>query len=175
MKVILTQDVKGTGKKGEVVEVSAGYAQNFLLKRKLAVEATNQAMNELKNEQASKQHKIDLEMQAARENVAKMKDKKIITLFNKQDARTENGILRDFKADRTLPISARTGQGLDELKELLGELLRENKVYVERILSYANAGLVNLIRGKGELLSEAYEEDGIHVKAYVPMEIYHLL
>ena len=75
MKVILTQDVKGTGKKGEVVEVSAGYAQNFLLKRKLAVEAT---MNELKNEQASKQHKIDLEMQAARENVAKMKDKKII-------------------------------------------------------------------------------------------------
>ncbi|HIY81163.1 50S ribosomal protein L9 [Hydrogenoanaerobacterium saccharovorans] len=78
MKVILTQDVKGTGKKGEVVEVSAGYAQNFLLKRKLAVEATNQAMNELKNEQASKQHKIDLEMQAARENVAKMKDKKII-------------------------------------------------------------------------------------------------
>lgn len=104
-----------------------------------------------------------------------VKDKKIITLFNKQDARTENGILRDFKADRTLPISARTGQGLDELKELLGELLRENKVYVERILSYANAGLVNLIRGKGELLSEAYEEDGIHVKAYVPMEIYHLL
>ena len=78
MKVILTQDVKGTGKKGEVVEVSAGYAQNFLLKRKLAVEATNQAMNEQKNEQASKQHKIDLEMQAARENVAKMKDKKII-------------------------------------------------------------------------------------------------
>ena len=60
MKVILTQDVKGTGKKGEVVEVSAGYAQNFLLKRKLAVEATNQAMNELKNEQASKQHKICL-------------------------------------------------------------------------------------------------------------------
>ena len=50
MKVILTQDVKGTGKKGEVVEVSAGYAQNFLLKRKLAVEATNPAMNELKNE-----------------------------------------------------------------------------------------------------------------------------
>ena len=47
-----------------------------------------------------------------------------------------------------LPISARTGQGLDELKELLGELLRENKVYVERILSYANAGLVNLDPGK---------------------------
>ena len=58
MKVILIEDVKGTGKKGEVVEVSAGYAQNFLFKRKLAVEASSQAMNELKNQQASKQHKI---------------------------------------------------------------------------------------------------------------------
>ena len=120
---------------------------------------------------------MDVHMHVVYETLRELgvKDKKIITLFNKQDARTENGILRDFKADRTLPISARTGQGLDELKELLGEFLRENKVYVERILSYANAGLVNLIRGKGELLSEAYEEDGIHVKAYVPMEIYHLL
>lgn len=120
---------------------------------------------------------MDVHMHVVYETLRELgvKDKKIITLFNKQDARTENGILRDFKADRTLPISARTGQGLDELKELLGELLRENKVYVERILSYANAGLVNLIRGRGELLSEAYEEDGIHVKAYVPMEIYHLL
>ena len=120
---------------------------------------------------------MDVHMHVVYETLRELgvKDKKIITLFNKQDVRTENGILRDFKADRTLPISARTGQGLDELKELLGELLRENKVYVERILSYANAGLVNLIRGKGELLSEAYEEDGIHVKAYVPMEIYHLL
>ena len=45
MKVILIEDVKGTGKKGEVVEVSAGYAQNFLFKRKLAVEASSQAMN----------------------------------------------------------------------------------------------------------------------------------
>ena len=120
---------------------------------------------------------MDVHMHVVYETLRELgvKDKKIITLFNKQDARTENGILRDFKTDRTLPISARTGQGLDELRELLGELLRENKVYVERILSYANAGLVDLIRGKGELLSEAYEEDGIHVKAYVPMEIYHLL
>ena len=77
MKVILLQDVKGTGKKGDVAEVSAGYAQNFLIKRGLAVEATNQAMNELKGQQASKQHKIDLEMAAARENVAKMKDQRV--------------------------------------------------------------------------------------------------
>ena len=120
---------------------------------------------------------MDVHMHVVYETLQELgvKDKKIITLFNKQDARTEDSILRDFKADRTLPISAKTGQGLEELKELLGELLRENKVYVERILPYADAGLVNLIRGKGELLSEEYEEDGIHVKAYVPMEIYHRL
>ena len=77
MKVILLEDVKGSGKKGDVVEVSAGYAQNFLIKRKLAVEATGQAMNELKSQQASKQHKIDLETQAARENVAKVNGKTV--------------------------------------------------------------------------------------------------
>ena len=68
-------------------------------------------MNELKNEQASKQHKIDLEMQAARENVAKMKDKKIITLFNKQDARTENGILRDSRQTGHCPFRPGRARG----------------------------------------------------------------
>lgn len=77
MKVILLADVKGSGKKGDVVEVSAGYAQNFLIKRKLAVEATGQAMNELKGQQAAKQHKIDVDTQAARENAAKVNDKTV--------------------------------------------------------------------------------------------------
>ena len=113
MKVILTQDVKGTGKKGEVVEVSAGYAQNFLLKRKLAVEATNQAMNELKNEQASKQHKIDLEMQAARENVAKMKDKKIII-----KAKAGAGG-RLFGSVTAKEIAEEMGMPVDKVREIL--------------------------------------------------------
>ena len=109
MKVILTQDVKGTGKKGEVVEVSAGYAQNFLLKRKLAVEATNQAMNELKNEQASKQHKIDLEMQAARDNVAKMKDKKIIVTAKEiaEEMAKQHGVTID-KRKIDLPLEIKS-------------------------------------------------------------------
>lgn len=80
MKVILLEDVKGTGKKGDLVEVSAGYAQNFLIKRKLALEATNQALNELKNQQASKQHKIDVETQAAKEHAAVIDGKTIKVL-----------------------------------------------------------------------------------------------
>lgn len=61
MKVILLQDVQGTGKKGEVKEVKDGYARNCLIKQKLAVEATNANMNILEGQQAHAQHKIDTE------------------------------------------------------------------------------------------------------------------
>lgn len=67
MKVILTADVKGQGKKDQLVEVSDGYARNFLLPRKLAIPADNKAINEMKNKEASRQHKIDMERAAAKE------------------------------------------------------------------------------------------------------------
>ena len=66
MKVILTQDVKGQGKKDQIIEVSDGYARNFLLPRKLAVLANAQAMNEAKNKEAAKLHKIEVEKEEAR-------------------------------------------------------------------------------------------------------------
>ena len=72
MKVILTADVKGQGKKDQLVEVSDGYARNFLLPRKLAVPADNQAMTELKNKEAAKQHKIDTERAAAKDIAKKL-------------------------------------------------------------------------------------------------------
>ena len=65
MKVILTQDVKGQGKKDQVVDVSDGYARNFLFPKKLAVPADNSALNNVKNKEASKQHKLDVEKQQA--------------------------------------------------------------------------------------------------------------
>ena len=65
MKVILTKDVKGSGKRGQLVEVSDGYARNFLLKNGSAIEATAQAMNELKNREASLKHKAEVDKQAA--------------------------------------------------------------------------------------------------------------
>ena len=101
-----------------------------------------------------------------------VKDKTIITLFNKQDAITENNPLSDFKADYTLRISAKTGAGLEELKELLSEVMRENKVLVERVIPYEKAGIIQQIRKAGELLEEEYQAEGIYVKAYVPMEVY---
>ena len=101
-----------------------------------------------------------------------IREKTVITLFNKQDAVTEREPLRDLRADHTLAVSAREGTGLDELKELLAELLRENKVLIERTIAYADAGILQQIRKQGELLEEDYRPEGIYVKAYVPLELY---
>ena len=65
MKVVLKQDVRNLGKKGELVETSDGYARNFLFPRNLAAEADNKAMNELKNAESSKQFKINTQIKQA--------------------------------------------------------------------------------------------------------------
>ena len=97
--------------------------------------------------------------------------KPVITLFNKADRLTELPILRDFHADETLLISAKTGMGLEELGALLADFLRKRRVYVERLFPYAEAGKVHLIRESGRLLTEEYREDGIFVTGYVPADI----
>lgn len=101
-----------------------------------------------------------------------VEDKIFITLFNKQDRLDETIIMRDFKADYTLPISAKTGSGLEQLKELLETILRERKVYIEKVYPYSEAGKIQLIRKYGQLLEENYVEAGIEVKAYVPTELF---
>ena len=101
-----------------------------------------------------------------------VKNKKIGTLFNKMDQRTEEEPLQDFRADHILMISAARNEGLDKIKDLLQEMLREDKVYIERVIPYAQAGIIQLVREKGELVSEEYVPEGIAIKAYVPMEVY---
>ena len=97
--------------------------------------------------------------------------KKIITLFNKQDA-PGAAVLRDFKADYTLKISAKTGEGLEDLNDLLEKLLADEQIYVERLFPYQEAGKIQLIREYVQLISEEYTDTGIAVKARVPKEIY---
>ena len=99
-------------------------------------------------------------------------DKKIVTLFNKQDKMTENQPHRDLKAEKTIRISAKWGEGLGEVKQILEDLLNEKNVLIERFYDYRDAGVISLIRKYGQLLEEEYRGDGIYVKAYVPMEIY---
>lgn len=98
--------------------------------------------------------------------------KPVITLFHKQDLIEGKRNFRDLRADYTLLSSAKTGQGLEELKEKLLEVIRKDQIYVERIFPFADAGKIQLIRKNGQLLEEEYVPEGIAVKAYVPKEIY---
>lgn len=103
-----------------------------------------------------------------------IKGQKIITAFNKTDRVEKAQPLRDFKADKTLHISAKTGYGLEELKEGLEEILREGKRLIEGTIPYQDAGVLQEIRTKGELLEEEYREDGIFVRAYVSPEFHYM-
>jgi GTP-binding protein HflX len=102
-------------------------------------------------------------------------DKKTITLFNKMDQVTEKEVYKDLHADHTLLTQIKHGIGLEELKCLLEEVLREEKRYLSMTVPYAQAGQIHQIRKYGELLNEEYKEDGIAIEAYVPVEIYFAL
>lgn len=98
-------------------------------------------------------------------------NKPVITAFNKQDKLEKSVIIKDFKADYCVNISAKTHEGFDKLIETLEKILREQKVYIERVYGYNEASKIALIRKQGELISEEYTDKGIEVKAYVPPQI----
>ena len=98
----------------------------------------------------------------------KVTGKPIITFLNKQDKIEEEKIIKDLKADAVIKGSAKTGQGIDELLTKITEVLREGKVFIDALLSYADSSKIAIIRKKGQLLAEEYEGDGIRIKAYVP-------
>ena len=95
-------------------------------------------------------------------------DKPVITVWNKADLVSEKELFRDFGADASVTISAKTGTGLDEFYCELARILRESRVFIDTVIAYKNTAVVTEIRRTGQLLSEEYEEEGIHVKAYVP-------
>lgn len=96
----------------------------------------------------------------------------VITLFNKQDLLDAPVNHRDFQADYSIPVSAKTGAGLDEMKKALLEIVRRDQIFIERLYPFSDAGKIQLIRSKGQLVSEEYVPEGIAVKAYVPRDIY---
>lgn len=105
-----------------------------------------------------------------------VKGKEIITIYNKMDKLEEDTVLpRDFHADYSTHLSLKTGMGMEELYAILEKILRNRKIYLEKVFSYAEAGRIQEIRRRGELLSEEYTGEGIEVKAYVPVEIYESL
>ena len=101
-----------------------------------------------------------------------VENRPVITLFNKQDRLEHPGRQRDFQADYSIPTSAKTGQGLEELKKALLEILRRDQIYIERLYDFSEAGKIQMIRNRGQLISEEYVPEGIEVKAYVPKDVY---
>ena len=117
---------------------------------------------------------MDTQMHVVYETLRQLgaEGKPVVTLFNKQDLLDEPGVQRDFRADYSIPTSARTGEGLNELKHALLEIIRRDQIYIERLYDFADAGKIQLIRSRGQLVSEEYVPEGIAVKAYVPQDIY---
>lgn len=116
---------------------------------------------------------VDEQMKVVYRTLEELKvvGKPVITFLNKQDKIGEGRIIKDLKADALVKGSAKTGEGIDELLNKISEILREGKVLVDTLLTYADTAKISVIRKKGQLLSEEYEGDGIRVKAYVPKAV----
>ncbi|MBQ2809339.1 MAG: 50S ribosomal protein L9 [Clostridia bacterium] len=134
MKVVLLQDVKGQGKKNDIIEVSDGYARNFLFPRKLAVVADARAMNDVKNKKASEEHKIEQEKARARELASKIGEIKVVIKAEAgSDGRfygavTSKDIAEALKKEFSLDIDKRKIE-LDAPIKAFGTYIVEVKLY----------------------------------------------
>ena len=127
---------------------------------------------------------MDLQMHVVRETLRELKivDKTVVTVFNKIDRLREIAeeqglpesamVPRDFDADYQVKISAKTGEGLEELGQILEQIIRSSRVFLKKTYPYAQAGRIQAIRKYGQLLKEEYLEEGIAVEAYVPAELF---
>lgn len=146
MKVILNEDVKGLGKKGELVNASDGYARNFLLPKNLAVEANAIAMNELKNRESSKAHKISEEKRIANEIAQKINGKEVVI-----NAKSGNGG-KLFGAVTSKEVTA-------EINNKFGVSIDKKKVSIADIKSYGEyTADVKLYQGIGANVTVRVEE-----------------
>lgn len=127
MKVLLLQDVKGQGKKDQIIEVSDGYAKNFLIAKKLAVVADKSAVNEAKGKEAAKQHKLDVQKAEAEALAASLKDKTVkITAQGGNDGRLYGSVTSKDIAEA---FKKQFGVELDKRKIMLDDPIRAYGVY----------------------------------------------
>lgn len=104
-----------------------------------------------------------------------VKEKPIITLFNKIDKVDTLPAVKDFQADATIPISAKKELGFEAITQTLAEMINHSRTYVEKTIPYAQAGVIQMIRKSGTLLEEDYREDGIFIRAYIENSMKGLL
>ena len=136
MKLILLKDVKAQGKKGDIIDVSDGYARNFLIPKGLAVEAKGDALNDLKNKEASKKHKADVEKQQAIELASRLGDKTVeLTVAGGTDNRlygsvTTKEIAEKLEKDHKITLDKRKIV-LDKPIKTYGAYILDVKLYPE--------------------------------------------
>ena len=120
---------------------------------------------------------MDLQMHVVYETLRQLdvRDKEIITVFNKIDRAGADTSCRDVQSDYRVKLSAKTGEGVDSLVKVFEQIIRGRQIYFEKLFSYSEAGKIQNIRKNGRLLSEEYREDGIHVTANVPVELFEWL
>ncbi len=121
---------------------------------------------------------MDVQMQVVRDTLRELNagDKPVITVFNKCDIIRENNEgalpkIKDFSAEASVMISAKTQEGIEELKELLASYMHKDMIYREGLIGFADSAKLTAIRKYGRLLSQEYREDGIYVCAYLPKEM----
>ena len=144
MKVILTQDVKGQGKKDQIVNVSDGYARNFLFPKKLAVEADAKALNDIKNREAAEKHRIEVETANAKEIKEKLDAATVcMKCAGGPDGRLYGSVTSSDIADA---VKAQLGIELDRRKLQLDEAIKAYGKYTVGVKLYAGiSGAINLI------------------------------
>ena len=136
MRVILCADVKGQGKKDQIVEVSDGYARNFLFPKKLAIPADSKAINDVKNKEAAKQHKVDVEIQNAKDLAKKLES--IVVVFEYAagpdkklyGSVTAKDIAEELKKKHGIEIDKRKITLADPIKSF-GEFKADVKLHTE--------------------------------------------
>lgn len=144
MKVVLLKDVPGKGKKDEIVSVSDGYARNFLFPRKLAAEADAKVLNDIKNKEAAKARRIELEKQAARETAEKLQAVLVkITIQSGADGKLYGSV---GTKDIAEALAAQHGIEIDKRKIVLDNPIKAYGTYTVDVKLYPEiAGKLNVL------------------------------
>ncbi len=144
MKVVLLQDVKGKGKKDEIVNVSDGYARNYLFPRNLAAEADAKILNDIRNKEAAKARRIELEKQAARETAEKLQSLLVkITIQSGADGKLYGSV---GTKDIAEALQAQHGIEIDKRKIVLDSAIKAYGTYTVDVKLYPEiAGKLNVL------------------------------
>ncbi len=135
MKILLLQDVKSHGKKGDIIEVNDGYAKNFLIKKKMAVQATNQIINETNQKKASEQRRLELEKQEAIKLAERLNGNTIVV----EIACGENGkMFGSVTAKEISEALLKSGYDIDKKKVNIKEPIKSYGVFNVEVKVYAN-------------------------------------